>query len=76
MGDNPSHAKGTKLPVESITHEDCQEFVRSLAERAPGKTFRLPAEAAWEYACRGGEINRHANHSTSAFRGRSGPKIA
>jgi len=76
MGGNSIHAKGKTLPVESSTQEDCREFVGRLAERAPGKTFRLPTEAEWEHACRGREINRHANHSTSACRGRSGPKIA
>ena len=53
MGSNPSCLKGANLPVESVSWYDCQEFIRKLNELT-GKQFRLPTEAEWEYAARGG----------------------
>ena len=53
MGSNPSNFKGAKLPVEQVSWEDCQEFIRKL-NALTGKRFRLPTEAEWEYAARGG----------------------
>ena len=52
MGSNPSHFKGAKLPVEQVSWDDCQEFIRKLNELT-GSGFRLPTEAEWEYAARG-----------------------
>ena len=54
MGSNPSRSKGANLPVESVTWYDCQEFIRKL-NKLTGKQFRLPTEAEWEYAARGGK---------------------
>ena len=54
MGNNPSHFKGDNLPVEQVSWNDCQEFISKL-NRITGKTFRLPTEAEWEYAARGGK---------------------
>ena len=54
MGTNPSKYKGDNLPVESVNWYDCQEFIRKLNELT-GKNFRLPTEAEWEYAARGGK---------------------
>lgn len=53
MGTNPSYIKGDNLPVENVSWDDCQEFIRKLNEMT-GKNFRLPTEAEWEYAARGG----------------------
>lgn len=54
MGSNPSYFKGDNLPVERVSWNDCQEFIRKL-NQLTGKTFRLPTEAEWEYAARGGK---------------------
>ncbi len=54
MSNNPSNnVNGTNLPVEEVTWNDCQEFIAKLNE-ITGKNFRLPSEAEWEFAARGG----------------------
>ena len=57
MGTNPSHFKGDNLPVENITWFEAQEFISKLDSRT-GKKYRLPTEAEWEYAARGGAGSR------------------
>ena len=53
MGSNPSHFKGAKRPVENVSWFDCQQFIQKL-NAMTGKNFRLPTEAEWEFAARGG----------------------
>jgi formylglycine-generating enzyme required for sulfatase activity len=53
MGTNPSNFQGDNLPVEQVSWDDCQEFLKKLSAKE-GKTYRLPTEAEWEYACRAG----------------------
>ncbi|MBO3457462.1 formylglycine-generating enzyme family protein [Aetokthonos hydrillicola] len=51
MGKNPSNFKGEKRPVEQVSWDDAIAFCDKLSQRT-GKTYRLPSEAEWEYACR------------------------
>ena len=64
MGNNPSGFKGDNLPVEMVGWDDCQEFIGKL-NRITGKKFRLPTEAEWEYAARGGNKSRGYQYSGS-----------
>ncbi len=79
MGKNPSHftfaAPGKdklngvnandvpRFPVDSVSWDDCQEFIAKLNEMVtePGFAYRLPTDAEWEYACRGGSVARDAS---------------
>ena len=54
MGSNPSYFKGDNLPVEVVSWDTCQVFINKLNSMT-GRKFRLPTEAEWEYAARGGK---------------------
>ena len=63
MGSNPSEFKGdSQCPVENVSWNDCMEFIAKL-NRLTGKNFRLPTEAEWEYAARGGSKSRGYKYS-------------
>ena len=64
MGTNPSYFKGTNLPVEYVSWEDCQNFIAEL-NAMTGKQFRLPTEAEWEFAARGGNKSNGFKYSGS-----------
>ena len=65
MGSNPSHNKqGGDYPVENVSWFDCQEFVKKLNART-GMKFRLPTEAEWEYAARGGDRSKGYKYAGS-----------
>lgn len=64
MGTYPSKFKGNNLPVESVSWDECQEFIRKLNDLT-GKTFRLPTEEEWEYAARGGSRSGGFKYSGS-----------
>ena len=64
MGNNPSHFKRYNNPVEQVSWDDCQEFIKKL-NALTGLKFRLPTEAEWEYAARGGKKSRGYKYSGS-----------
>ena len=64
MGSNPSNFKGDNLPVECVSWDDCQTFINRLNSYT-GRNFRLPTEAEWEFAARGGNYSRHYKYSGS-----------
>ena len=66
MGSNPSNFKGNNLPVENVSWNDCQTFINRLNSYT-GRNFRLPTEAEWEFAARGGNYSRHYKYSGSNY---------
>ncbi len=57
MGENPSISKGDELPVENVSWHDVQIFIKKL-NKLTGKKYRLPTEAEWEFAAKGGNLSR------------------
>jgi formylglycine-generating enzyme required for sulfatase activity len=69
MGTNPSYFKGAQNPVEQVSWNDATAFCGKLSEKT-GKTYTLPTEAQWEYACRAGSTTRFSfGDSDSALGG-------
>ena len=62
MGNNPSKFTGDNNPVEQVSWNDVQEFITKLNAQT-GKRFRLPTEAEWEYAARGGNQSKGYKYS-------------
>lgn len=75
MGNNPSKFNGgsygidLQRPVESVSWDDCQAFIaklnKKLASQLGGRRFRLPTEAQWEFAARGGTKSKHHQYAGS-----------
>ena len=64
MGDNPSNYKGDDMPVEMVNWDDVQTFIAKL-NKLTGKHYRLPTEAEWEFAARGGNQSKGYKYSGS-----------
>lgn len=64
MGKNPSEVQNNDAPVTNITWNDAQTFIKRLNEFL-GKNYRLPTEAEWEYAARGGTYSENFKYSGS-----------
>ena len=65
MGSNPSYFTGDmQRPVEQVSWDDCQTFIRKL-NQLTGQNFRLPSEAEWEYAARGGNRSKGCKYAGS-----------
>ncbi len=64
MGSNPSYFKGAKNPVACVSWDDCRDFISKL-NTLTDQNFRLPTEAEWEFAARGGNKSGHFKFSGS-----------
>ena len=67
MGSNPSNFKGSQKPVEQVSWDDCQDFIKKL-NALTDEVFSLPTEAEWEFAARGGNLSHGYNYAGSKNR--------
>jgi len=72
MGSNPSEVKEPKNPVEHVSWEDCEAFLKKFNEKFGSKSikFSLPTEAQWEYVCRAGSSTQYCFGDNEADLGR------
>jgi len=68
MEENPAYFQGEKRPVENVSWDDAQAFIQKLNERT-GEKYRLPTEAEWEFAARGGIYGQRDASSMTKFAG-------
>lgn len=68
VGSAPSHFKGPSLPVDNVSWDDIQVFLKRLNARDPGQRYRLPTEAEWEYACRAGKPDAASLEATTWYK--------
>ncbi len=64
MDYNPSSSEGKRCPVDNVSWDDCQEFICEL-NKLTGRRFRIPTEAEWEFAARGGNKSRGYRYAGS-----------
>ncbi len=69
MGSNPSYFKGSNNPVERVSWNDAQEFIKKLNSKERTKKYRLPSEAEWEYACKAGTSTKYSLGDTESTLG-------
>jgi formylglycine-generating enzyme required for sulfatase activity len=62
MGNNPSNFKGNNRPVEMVSWLEAVEFIKKLNDKEGKNIYRLPTEAEWEFAARGGKLGIGDNH--------------